>query len=133
MQIDTERIKQQIDLRELAAKYTSLKGRGNSRAGSCPKHCPPNDGGNNRLVVYRDKFICRHCHPAYGDCFEFAGWLMGFELHTRAGFESAADWLTNDNPPMLTAPAPPPLWPMLKSNSGNRQAAPGWIICLGGD
>lgn len=109
--IDTSAIKEQIDLRRLAAKFATLKGR-TSQAGPCPK-C---GDGDDRFVVYSNRFLCRICHPTYGDCFEFASWLMGFELATRAGFEAAANWLTNDNPltladttPQVATPRPRPL------------------------
>jgi DNA primase len=106
MSIDTDRIKQEIDLRQLAGQFTTLKGRGRSQSGPCPK-C----GGTDRFVVYQDKFICRVCHQeAYGDVIEFAAWLNDYD------FRQAVAWLTNDNPPTTeayapgrTTPRPPPL------------------------
>lgn len=96
MRIDTEQIKQQIDLRQLAANYTTLKGR-NSQAGPCPK-CK----GTDRFVVYHEKFLCRYCHPVYGDAIDFACWLNDFD------FRQAVDWLTNGNPPTVAGGAPKP-------------------------
>ncbi len=102
---DLTAIKQNTDLRELAARYTALAGRGSAHCGPCPR-CK----GHDRFVVYADKFLCRQCHPAYGDAIEFARWLNDCD------FWQAVNWLTNGNPPTLadtapthTAPTPRPL------------------------
>ncbi len=112
MRIDINRIKQETDIRQLAAQFTILTGNGESQSGPCPK-C----GGDDRFVVYREKFLCRQCHHTYGDCFHFAAWLSGYNLQTRAGLHAAADWLTNGNTPTLvdtglrrpTTPKPRPI------------------------
>ena len=103
MRIDTERIKQETDIRQLAAKLTTLSGDNRkSQSGPCPR-C----SGDDRFVAYREKFLCRQCHPSYGDCFHFAAWLNDYNLNTRAGMEAAADWLTNGNPPMVAGACSP--------------------------
>ena len=72
-QIDTERIKSDTDLRELAATYTTLRRESvNSLAGPCPK-C----GGDDRFCVKAQTFSCRKCHPKWGDAIEFMTWLHG--------------------------------------------------------
>lgn len=53
--IDTAQLKQQTDLRELAGRYTELKGN-QEMFGPCPK-C----GGNKRFHVKADWFFCRDC------------------------------------------------------------------------
>ena len=58
-------------------------------------------------MAYREKFLCRQCHPNYGDCFHFAAWLNDYNLNTRTGMEAAADWLTNGNPPMVAGACSP--------------------------
>ncbi len=51
MRIDVDRIKEQPDLLQLAARFTTLKGN-NSLTGPCPK-CY----GENRFVAYHDRFL----------------------------------------------------------------------------
>ncbi|GAB4446310.1 MAG: hypothetical protein Kow0031_28970 [Anaerolineae bacterium] len=92
---DLTAIKQNNDLRDLAARFTALTGRGSARRGPCPK-CK----GHDRFVVYADKFLCRHCHPTYGDAIEFAAWLNDCD------FRQAVNWLTNGNPPTLAEATP---------------------------
>ena len=41
-------------------------------AGSCPK-C----GGQDRFVINDGKFLCRNCHPKFGDVIEFHAWMEG--------------------------------------------------------
>lgn len=103
---DLDTIKQNIDLRDLAARFTVLAGRGRAQTGPCPK-CK----GHDRFVVYADKFLCRQCHPTYGDAIEFAQWLNDCD------FRQVVNWLTDNHPPTVagdtcphhTAPTPRPL------------------------
>lgn len=88
---DFESIKKSINLIELISQYTPLKRSGKSAYGPCPK-CR----GDDRLVAYPDRFLCRICHPAYGDTIEFARWMHGLTFH------QAVMWLTNNNPPTLS-------------------------------
>ena len=69
--VDTERIKQGIDLRELAGQHTSLhKESAQEMSGPCPR-C----GGRDRFHVQAGWFFCRQCHPKWGDAIEFVRWL----------------------------------------------------------
>ena len=72
--IDTERIKESINLSELAGRYTTLRrASGNGEcAGPCPK-C----GGDDRFHCNADWFFCRQCHEERGDAIAFVQWMKG--------------------------------------------------------
>lgn len=90
--IDTERIKQDVDLRTIAESYTTLRRESvYSLAGPCPK-C----GGDDRFCVKADKFSCRKCHPKWGDAIEFMTWVEG------CTFKEAAARLTGQALPTTT-------------------------------
>ena len=75
MSIDTEQIKANIDLRDLAADHTELhKESAKSLCGPCPK-C----GGDDRFYVTADKFYCRGCQ-AGGDAIQFVRWLHNVDF-----------------------------------------------------
>lgn len=83
-------LRNQIDLRTIAAGYSTLSGREGDRLrkGPCPK-C----GGKDRFEVQRGMFFCRQCKPAEQgkgkhDAFEFVQW-MGF----ASNFLEAYEWL----------------------------------------
>lgn len=91
--IDIDQIKQAVDLRELAAAYTSLHRESSTeQAGPCPK-C----GGHDRFRAAAAWFFCRQCHPKRGDCFEFIIWLHG------CTFKEAAAILTGEAIPQPIA------------------------------
>lgn len=93
--IDTQQIKQNIDLRELAGRYTELRRASGDMelCGPCPK-C----GGHDRFHCTANWFMCRKCHPKRSDAIEFVRWLE------RLDFKSALAWLTNAPTPTV-APA----------------------------
>ena len=66
-------VRAQIDLRELAAGFTTLQGN-KEQWGPCPK-C----GGHDRFHVQKDVFFCRQCRPAESgkrhDVFDFVLWM----------------------------------------------------------
>lgn len=99
--IDTEQIKQNTDLRELAARYTELrKETAQSLCGPCPK-C----GGTDRFWVKSDRFACRQCNPSGGDVFAFFMWKDGVD------FKGAVATITNapmPSSPVKRTPAPKP-------------------------
>lgn len=79
--IDTKQLNSQIDLIELASKYTELRGGSSEKYGPCPK-C----GGDDRFHVHRDGwFMCRHCHEGRGGAIEFTMWLYGCDFITAVG------------------------------------------------
>lgn len=71
MILDVDRIKDNIDLIELAGHDTSLRQKtATESTGPCPR-C----GGTDRFNVQRKRFLCRYCHPKWGDAIEYVQWL----------------------------------------------------------
>lgn len=104
--IDTQRIKDAIDLRDLADRYTTLRRESASElAGPCPR-C----GGDDRFHVQRGWFFCRQCHPKHGDAIAFAQWVglagdfrSACEL-LSAGSAPVTDLVTKRKPERRAAP-----------------------------
>jgi hypothetical protein len=94
--IDTDALKNSIDLRNVVWGYTSLAGR-KEMYGPCPK-C----SGRDRFHVTRDWFFCRQCHPTRGDCIEFVMWMNGLD------FPTACEWLTQGHLPISQEVKPKP-------------------------
>src|SRR3990167_7590629 len=69
-----EWIKQNVNLVDLAGRYTTLeKETPGEWAGPCPK-C----GGDDRFHVKAKSFFCRHCFPLPGgDAIQFVQWRGG--------------------------------------------------------
>lgn len=104
--IDTQRIKETVDLRDLADRYTTLRRESASElAGPCPK-C----GGADRFHVQRGWFFCRQCHPKHGDAIELVQW-MGL----ASDFRSACEVLSAGSLPVT---------PGQTKRKPERQAAP---------
>jgi DNA primase len=97
--IDLTEIKSRTNLIQLAARYTSLNGKGKERYGPCPL-C----GGEDRFHVQPAWFFCRRCHPRRGDAIEFAQWFKGLQ------FFEALQWLGYTPPVQLKSQAPSPTW-----------------------
>lgn len=103
--IDTDLIKQSIDLREYAGRYTTLhRESAKELSGPCPK-C----GGNDRFHCTADWFACRQCYPLDNgkphDVIALVQWL------DNCSFPEAVARLTNAPMPTPTtkrAPAPKP-------------------------
>jgi len=112
--IDTDTVKQNVDIRELAERYVELrKETPNELAGPCPK-C----GGNDRFHCEADWFFCRQCHPKRGDAIAFVMWIDGVD------FKSAVATLTNA--PMPSSPVkrtPTPKRPEAQPEEWQRKAA----------
>ena len=69
--IDTKRIKEGVNLIDLAGRYTTLRRESATEmAGPCPK-C----GGDDRFHVRPGWFFCRQCHTKHGDAYEFVQWI----------------------------------------------------------
>ena len=74
--IDTEKIKENVNLIDLAGRYTTLHRESASEmAGPCPK-C----GGDDRFHVKADWFFCRQCNSKGGDAIAFLRWLNGLSF-----------------------------------------------------
>jgi hypothetical protein len=99
--IDTERIKQDVDLRTIAATYTTLHRESSTEmSGPCPK-C----GGTDRFRCKKELFMCRQCHPKWADAIEFGMWFRG------VGFRESAEWLTGGVLPTTSTPVQPVVKP----------------------
>lgn len=77
--VDTKQLNSQVDMVELAGRYTTLH-RESSRemSGPCPK-C----GGDDRFHVHADGwFFCRECHKGHGGAIDFTMWLNEVDFIT---------------------------------------------------
>ena len=86
--VDTERLKAQTDLRDLAGRLVMLRKESTAElSGPCPK-C----GGADRFHVKEDLFFCRQCYPLENgkphDCIEFVTWAG-----LAPDFRGAVDYL----------------------------------------
>ncbi|MCB0095470.1 MAG: hypothetical protein KDE46_07090 [Caldilineaceae bacterium] len=90
----------QIDLIELAGRYTELRKKSvNEYCGPCPK-C----GGNDRFVVQADKFFCRNCHSGkWQDAIAFERWIGGVSFGQAVSNLTGVD-LPDAKPMPRTAP-----------------------------
>lgn len=101
-------LKESIDLREIAAQYTTLRGH-LEKFGPCPR-C----GGEDRFHVQAKMFFCRQCYPpepGHGrhDVFEFAIFL-GLATNFRQACELAISWTNVPlSPVRQVQPVPHPL------------------------
>jgi len=82
MSYDTEAIKQANDIRDHAARYTTLRRESHSEmSGPCPK-C----GGHDRFHCKAGLFFCRQCYDLGNgkahDIFGFYEWLEGWDFLT---------------------------------------------------
>lgn len=69
-------IKTRYNLIKFAGRYTDLK-RKTSRehTGPCPSStCRSDPNNEDRFNVQSDKFLCRVCHPKWGDIVSFVAW-----------------------------------------------------------
>lgn len=111
MAIDTNWIRETVDLIDLAGRYVTLrKVASNEYAGPCPK-C----GGTDRLHVKRDWFFCRQCYPpdmpgVGHDAIGWVRWLDGVD------FREACDRLGNGQ--VATMPTSQRQEPVRPSDSG---------------
>ena len=96
--LDTERIKEGVNLGDLAGHYTTLRKESTGEmAGPCPK-C----GGDDRFHCQADWFFCRQCHEKRGDAIELLQWLNGLS------FLEACAALSDGSLPVTTgSPATP--------------------------
>lgn len=97
--IDTARLKESTDLRDIAGRYSALhRESAREMSGACPR-C----GGTDRLHVAADWWFCRTCHPKRGDALDFLEWLYGCDFRTAAAMLSGAVVVDR---PALPMPAP---------------------------
>lgn len=78
MSIDTRVIKESVDLVALIrGKINMRKVSAQEFAGPCPR-C----GGEDRFHVHGALWMCRHCHPKWGDAIEYVQWANGVDFMT---------------------------------------------------
>lgn len=87
--MDTEAIKQAIDLVAFAERYTTLQqiSRVGEYAGSCP-----NCGGTDRFHIKDNRFYCRQCYPRGGDVIDLV------QLIEKVSFREACQILATELP-----------------------------------
>ncbi len=74
--IDTEILNSQTSIIDLAGQLSVLNRKSNvEAAGPCPL-C----GGDDRFVVQASRFLCRGCHPKWGDAIEFMQWAYKLDF-----------------------------------------------------
>ena len=106
-EIDTDRIKQSVDLRDLAGTYTELhnvKKDGVEMAGPCPK-CR----GDDRFHVKQDWWFCRQCYPLDNgkghDAIAFVMWREDVDFR-EACRRLDAGAVASDRPRVAPQPKP---------------------------
>lgn len=96
---DTRTLNSRVDLRELFGGRSVLRneaGSGREKSGPCPK-C----GGDDRLHVREDWFMCRQCHPKRGDAIDAVQFLG-----LAPDFPSACAYLGGDAAAALSRVGP---------------------------
>jgi len=116
--VDTERLKQGVDLRELAGRLVALRKESTAElSGACPK-C----GGGDRFHVKADMFFCRQCYPLENgkphDAIEFVTWAG-----LAHDFRGAVDYLGGR---MIPAPAAIHRQPVTPAPKTPAWKAPAW-------
>jgi len=97
LSIDTRSIKESVDLVALIrSKINMRKVSAQEFAGPCPR-C----GGTDRLHVHGALWMCRQCHPKWGDAIEYVQWANGVD------FMTATQMLAGNAVPTLSAPVAP--------------------------
>ena len=81
---DTKALKSQIDLQQIAERYSELRRwSAGELAGACPR-C----GGTDRFHVRSEWWKCYQCHEKPGDAIELVQWLG-----LATGFRESVSWL----------------------------------------
>lgn len=98
-----QRLKERVDLRELASQFTPLRGQGKEWCGPCPR-C----GGKDRLHVQPHAYFCRNCFPPEAgqgrhDVLDFLVWVG-----EARNFREAVDLLSGPLSTSLSSVRPVP-------------------------
>lgn len=103
--IDTEAIKQSIDLVEFVRRYTTLHtiSRAGEYAGPCPR-C----GGRDRFHVKDQRFYCRQCYPRGGDIIDLVRLLHNLSFAEACRHLSDDPVFSSERPPSSSLPPPSP-------------------------
>jgi DNA primase len=85
-----EELREQVDLAELASRYTDLKPSGRALVGRCP--CPNHEDTNPSFHVYPEgKFFCYGCRW-HGDVTDLWAALKGLKPGMEAGLDLAREF-----------------------------------------
>lgn len=76
--IDIEQVKREVDLLDVASRYSVLKRKASTAGGEYAGACPV-CGGVDRFVVQplNRIWLCRQCHPKWGDVIELVQYVDG--------------------------------------------------------
>lgn len=117
MSIDTDALKERVDLVELAGADVQLRRVATAEyAGPCPR-C----GGSDRLHVTPEWFFCRQCHEKRGDAIEYVQWRD--DLTFREACDALGGAETALEAPGLSGQAPTRVKPAMQE----RPTAPGAV------
>lgn len=108
MLLDTNSIKEGVNLVDLVGLRVNMrKVAAQEFAGPCPR-C----GGTDRLHVHGALWMCRQCHPKWGDAIEYVQWANGVDFMTATQMLAGNAVPTLSAPVAPRAPAPParPTW-----------------------
>ncbi len=98
--IDTVRLKQSVDLRTIAERYTVLRRQSDAEsAGACP-WC----GGTDRFRVFVDHFFCR---PGPGHCGRKGDTIEFIQQRANVDFKTACEMLAGGILPTTSTPVQP--------------------------
>ena len=102
--IDTATLKDNTDLIALVKQSVTLKritsGLDPEYAGKCPL-C----GGKDRFHVHGKLWMCRQCHPKWGDAIEYVQWSRGLTFQQAAESLGAKE---TESVPIIKREPPPP-------------------------
>jgi DNA primase len=79
-----ERVRERVDLVELAGRYTDLRSSGKTHVGRCPY--PDHEDKNPSFYIYADRYFCYGC-GSHGDVVDLWAVVKGL----RPGIEAASD------------------------------------------
>lgn len=114
--IEIAELKQSVDLLDLVGRDTNLRRHARTRGGEWVGPCPMCQSGHRiHVQPVTGLFMCRACHPQWGDCIEYAIWT-----EKAPNFREACDWLASEYnltqggsgrmPREPLPPAVPPSW-----------------------
>ncbi len=113
--IDVEKIKETTDMLALVEQDTPLRKLATTRGGEYAGPCPL-CGGRDRFHVQpaAGTFMCRNCHPNWGDLIEYTQWTKHLEFRqacaalqpTAAGKPNQLPTITRSNAQLPTQPPP---------------------------
>ena len=95
--IDTDAIKQSINLADFARQYTTLKQLSQRGVGEYAGACPC-CGGQDRFHIKGDRFYCRQCYPRGGDVINLVQWVHGVSFLETCRMLTAGTFSFSEKP-----------------------------------